>query len=330
MNDGAASASARTAIRRIGVRPWLHVYEQIAALALDRVLVPHARQRRLALPEHAFVVGVDGVGRGGAGRTPVAIALAGALAARGLSVAFVGHGYRGDRCADPWLVSRDADVRRSGDEALIAARALHAIAPVVVGGGRERALEYAATLAEIIVVDRLTQARPTKLGCAILTIPRFDVPRRASPVRDDSEAVTIGGPECAESYRLVGLDDGREHAVRLFVNRRCGLITSMALPRRALRALRAIGIAPLIHVERADHAPVDERDLRTLRDAGDRGRIDQWIVDAKTAVLLAGALPGLVCLVHSVELGDALLDRIVQRRFTVSRSSCAPARVARP
>src|SRR5437660_8952765 len=77
--------------------------------------------RPLSVPAGVRAVGVGGSTLGGSNKTPLAIALAKAIAVQGEQVVFVGHAYRA-RPRIARLVSPGDDIREVGDEALLAAR----------------------------------------------------------------------------------------------------------------------------------------------------------------------------------------------------------------
>jgi tetraacyldisaccharide-1-P 4'-kinase len=215
------------------------------------------------------------------------------------------HGA-GARVTRARIVERDDDVREVGDEALIAARTL--AAKVVVAPTRAEAIAFAARHAATIVVDRLLQARPLRLARSLLavdasapfgsgaTLPFGDLvaPRERLLAACD-ELVAI-----EPSAELLSLDP-RARTMRV------GAVASLARPGRMLRALRALGVEPAVFVERADHAPVSERERRALDRLSSRAGLDGWIVDAKTAVL---GWPGME-LQHRVILPAGVVDRAV-------------------
>src|SRR6185503_8561862 len=95
--------------------------------------------RPLALPPGVRAIGVGGASLGGSCKTPFAIALVEALAARGLEVALVGHAYRA-RPGRARAVRADDDVAAVGDDALFAARRLaRSDIDVIVGPSRQEA-----------------------------------------------------------------------------------------------------------------------------------------------------------------------------------------------
>lgn len=251
-----------------------------------------AATRWVTLPPHARVVGVGGDVRGGAGRTPLAIALAGAL---GEGVVFVGHGYGGS-ATEPRVVEGGDDVRWVGDEALVAARTL--CCPVVVGP-RERALHFAAHLGSILVVDRLLQARPVRLACSVLATHAPSPPASLAQLAD--LVARIGSADLKE---VVALE--RPAPARF------GLVTSMARPERVVRSLAGLGLRAQTHVVRGDHAPFAARELRSLTRTAREGSLEAWVVDAKTEALLAGRDLGspTICLRHSIDPAPSWLARV--------------------
>lgn len=274
--------------------------------------------RPVALPAGLAVVGVGGATLGGSGRTPVAIALAAELARRGCRVAFVAHGYRARLPAASLRVAPGADVRAVGDEALLAARALEGLAPVVVGRSRASALALAAEVAEVAVVDGLLQSSPVRVAYSLLALDRARPwgSGRVLPFGDlrappsclsgyADEAVAVGGPECATSFSL---------SSRLRPGSRVALVSSMARPGRFAEAAAASGVSALFHVKRADHQPLSGRETRAFRELASRHRLDAWCVDPKTSAHLDGdralGAPAAVLAQH-LTLSSALVDRVV-------------------
>jgi len=107
-------------------------------------------RRRKPYRARAKVVCIGNLTAGGSGKTPVAIAIAQMLQAKGIAVAFLSRGY-GRRSSGAIRVDtheHGADV--VGDEALLLAR----IAPTVVAGDRAEGARLAERCgAEIIVMD---------------------------------------------------------------------------------------------------------------------------------------------------------------------------------
>jgi tetraacyldisaccharide 4'-kinase len=145
----------------------------------------------LRVPSGARAIGIGGATLGGSGKTPLAIACARELARAGERVALVGHAYR----ASPGVarvVAPDDTLRAVGDEALVAARELRHDrgAVVVVGPSREAAIAHAATLADVLVLDGVTQTVPRRLDLALLAVDPDEPWGRAAatPPRGDLRA----------------------------------------------------------------------------------------------------------------------------------------------
>ena len=95
------------------------------------------------------VVCVANLTAGGSGKTPIAIALADALIARGAKVFFLTRGYGGS-IHGPALVTSAGNAAQFGDEALLLART----APTIVAADRAEGAKLAvARGAEIIIMD---------------------------------------------------------------------------------------------------------------------------------------------------------------------------------
>lgn len=113
------------------------------------------------------VVCVGNAVAGGAGKTPVALDLAGRLAARGRAVHLLGRGYRG-RLAGPVRVDPARHAARDvGDEALLLARA----APTWVARDRRAGVAAAhAAGADLVVLDDGFQDPAVAKALALLVV----------------------------------------------------------------------------------------------------------------------------------------------------------------
>jgi tetraacyldisaccharide 4'-kinase len=110
-----------------------------------------AWKARNAAPFHssARVICVGNLTAGGTGKTPVAIAIANALIARGRKPFFLSRGY-GGRLRGPVLVMPEHTAADVGDEPLL----LAAAAPVVVSRNRREGAQLAAQHgADVVVMD---------------------------------------------------------------------------------------------------------------------------------------------------------------------------------
>jgi tetraacyldisaccharide 4'-kinase len=138
--------------------------------------------RPLALPAGVRVVAIGGATLGGSGKTPLAIACAGELAAAGARVALVGHAYRASPGCARVVVAHDP-IGEVGDEALVAARALGpAGVRVVVAPTRSAALALASRGADVIVLDGVAQTAPARAALALLAVDGVEPWGRAGAV----------------------------------------------------------------------------------------------------------------------------------------------------
>ncbi len=306
----AHSASAWCAARLEQGSPSLS-WRSAAARAYAAVIRSHLA-RPLVLPLAARVLGVGSATLGGAGKTPVAVQLAADLRTRGDPVAFVGHAYR----AHPQfarMVSPDDDVRDVGDDALVAANALHPLGvPVWVAPSRNEAVAAAARHARTIVVDGLLQARPTPLFRSLLVLdarapfgsgscpPAGDLrgaPQDLVSLCDEIVLVRdpLGPPPAALPAHLpsrparsawidiVGALDpqGTPMSVENLRSARVGLLTLVGRAHRVLASLAHRGIVPACHWTGPDHGSLGLRDRFSLRSISARFRLDGWLVTPK-------------------------------------------------
>jgi tetraacyldisaccharide 4'-kinase len=205
------------------------------------------RATRAAVP----VVSIGNVAVGGAGKTPVAIAVAARLAGRGRKVAVLSRGYGATR-GDPRVVSDGArcllGAAEGGDEPVLIARRLPGAA-VLCGPRRAALLPLAGALgAEVLVLDDGFQHRA---------------------LARDLDIVVLDAANPFGNGRLLPAGPNREPRAAL---RRAGLVwlsrVDQAAP-EALERLRALardatGRPPV----ESRHAPVDVLDGRLERSLG--------------------------------------------------------------
>jgi len=160
--------------------------------------------RRLGWP----VISIGNLSTGGAGKTPLTIALAKALAARGVQVDVLSRGYGRRRSAHPLLVDPNGAAEEFGDEPLVIAR--EAGVPVYVAAERYEAGEMA---------EREASQGTRVLGSEGASRPSGCKSRASEPAalkgHDFSRAVISGessGPSGPEGCFCVHLlDDGFQH-----------------------------------------------------------------------------------------------------------------------
>ena len=284
-----------------------------AAAALWALIAARGIARPLRLPAGVRVFGVGGAVLGGAGKTPLAVAVARALAERGERVALIGHAYRADPGRARIVAIEDA-VALVGDDALSSARLLAgSTAKVIVAPSRQSALDHAASLGlRVAVVDGLLQAAPTRLAGSILVLdaaapwgsgacpPAGDLraPREALLAAADHVVAVGAGEPSAElppeaiaiSTRIEGAiaANGERWSLASLARLRVGLFVAIARPSRIEAALRGAGIDPRPVIALADHAVPSARDL--VRAA--RFEVDVWLTTARCAVKLPAAIEG--------------------------------------
>lgn len=101
-----------------------------------RMFLQTFRQHRFSVP----IIVVGNLTVGGVGKTPLVIALAKALQARGLRVGIVSRGYGSQVNRYPYEVTKDAMASLVGDEPLLLARKTNC--PVVIAPKRTKAVQY--------------------------------------------------------------------------------------------------------------------------------------------------------------------------------------------
>jgi tetraacyldisaccharide 4'-kinase len=287
--------------------------------------------RPLVLPRGVPVVGVGGATLGGSGKTPFAIALARSVARAGGRVALIGHAFRASpRCCR--VVSPSDDVRDVGDDALVAARSLETCGvPVIVAPTRQAALDFAASRADVLVVDGLLQARPHRLARSILVVdgdqpwgsgntpplgdlraPRELLLRAADAVvvvTETAENSCLGAFSHPPRIAKATLSGARAPGGSLVLfdqlgREPFGLLLGIARPDRVVRALGRRGLHARISVRFGDHVLPAPGELERAGRAARAGSLRAWLCTAKCAPRLPAAVGGVPVLVldHQVEV----------------------------
>jgi len=253
-------------------------------LALLYAGLSAARRRLYAwgwLPRERLPVPVVVVGNltaGGAGKTPLVIALVEQLRARGFTPGVISRGYAGS-ASDVQIVDAQSDPRVVGDEARLLFDATRA--PVCVGRDRAAAARSLLRSASVDVLVADDGLQHYKLGrdleiCVIDGMRRFGNGRLlpAGPLREplrrlDSIGMRVcnggtpGAGETAMQLRgdvAVALGDGRQRPLREFSGRRVHAVAGIGNPQRFFTQLRAAGME-LIEHPFPDHHPYAAADL---------------------------------------------------------------------
>lgn len=233
------------------------------------------REQRLAVP----VIVVGNVVAGGAGKTPVVIAVVEHLKAQGLRPGVISRGYGRRRDADCREVRpTDTDARLTGDEPLLLAQRCQV--PVVVGARRADAgrhllaqhpqvqvlvsddgLQHPALARDIEVC--VFDVRGTGNGWLLPAGPlREPWPRAADLVLRPQGLTQIPGFElrrrlAAEAVRF----DGTRRALADLARGPCIAVAGIAQPEVFFDMLRASGLAPAQTCALPDHHDFDAHPL---------------------------------------------------------------------
>jgi len=272
--------------------------------ALTRAVARRRRAavRRLAPGQRPAVIVVGNVVAGGAGKTPVTIALAEALQARGWAVGLLSAGYRAAR-QDARLVPPQGDAREHGDEPVLLAQSTGR--PVAAGRDRGLALsllQQAHPEVQVVLSDDGLQhaGLPRSLELALFDARGAGNGRLlpAGPLRQpldvvsSMDAVLLNGDAAApvphpRTFRFRIVAEGfrplrgaqtldAASFVRQCRGRRVTALAGVAEPERVFDTLRALGLdfEPLAL---PDHARFDARWLAGLE-------ADRLVMTGKDAV----------------------------------------------
>ena len=288
--------------------------------------------RSVRLPVPVVVVGNLSVG--GTGKTPLTIAVAEALRARGFHPGVVSRGY-GGRQREPMLLGDQPDPAEVGDEpCLIRASG------VEVAIGRERpaaarllldagcdvliaddGLQHYALArdVEICVIDgtrrfgngRLLPAGPLREPLSRLSLVDFRVCNGGLPVDGEFPMQLLGA-------EAVALHDGERRPLAEFVGQRVHAVAAIGNPSRFFDSLRAAGIEPIEHGF-ADHHGFVAAEL----DFGDQLPV---LMTDKDAVKCSGfARPNWWRVPVRAELPPAFYDALVERLDRLRPEAGSPA-----
>jgi len=307
--------------------------------ALARLLTPlgvawqlaGAARRAIARPWRAPVpvICVGNLVAGGAGKTPVVLALLALLTERGLKPAALTRGYGGNRAGPLPVDPGRHDAAMVGDEALLLAAAAPTwLARDRVDGAREAVDEGA----EVLVMDDGFQNPRLKKDLSLLVIDAgYGLgngrvmpagPLRESPAsgfaRADAVVLIGDGPPGAITRQLpAGLPVLRarlEPRGRSLAGKRVYAFAGIGRPQKFFDSLRGLG-AELAGCETfADHQPYEAATLERLAAAAAAAGA-QLVTTAKDAARLGRAAPpGLAVLDVALvwEDNDALL-RLLER-----------------
>ncbi len=255
-------------------RPLAALYGSVTATR--RAMYRHGWLRRERLPVPVIVVG--NIVAGGAGKTPLAIALVEALRMRGLKPGVVSRGYGGS-ARMPMLLDAQSDPAVAGDEpALIRMRTG---APVAVGARRADAARLLLPQGvDVIIADDGLQhyalARDVEI-CVVDGARRFGnghllpagpLREPESRLRDVDFSVCNGGNaregevpmQLAMSDAVALVEPARTSPLLAFSGKRVHAVAGIGHPPRFFDALRALDIDVVAHAF-LDHHRYSAADL---------------------------------------------------------------------
>lgn len=314
--------------------PWLRPLARLYGAVADRRGRQHrANAQNLPLP----VVVVGNLTSGGAGKTPVTIALVEAARRQGLRVGVVSRGY-GVSVHAPVLISDETPAQTVGDEPLLIARRTGA--PVCVSRDRSSAVRHLAeahTLDLVVADDGLQHYRmPRTAEICVVEGGRglgngWRLP--AGPLREPEarlahcDLVAVNGPGAAgealgATWNALRFDLSLDTAIRLhddhpvelaaFKGQPVHAVAGIANPARFFDALRGHGLEVIEH-PLGDHEAVPASLLELAEQA-------PLLMTEKDAVKLSAPLGSYGHVVpvtlhwqgNGAERVDALLGRVAQ------------------
>ncbi len=271
--------------------------------------------RRLRWP----VVSVGNLSTGGSGKTPLTIALARALAARGVEVDVLSRGYGRRRSALPLLVDPGGTAEDFGDEPLVIAR--EAGVPVYVAAkryeaglmaegeqARERISESASQRVGIHLLDDGFQHRQLARDVDILLLSRADWNDHLLPAGNLREPLHAAGraqviaipAEEADVEAEIRRRGWRAEVWRLRrvmeIPRLDGPVAAfcgIAKPEQFFEGLERGGLQVASRVAFPDHHRYDPHDLDCLQDAARSIRAAALVTTEKDRVRLGAQVKSL-------------------------------------
>jgi tetraacyldisaccharide 4'-kinase len=271
------------------------------------------------------VIVVGNLTAGGAGKTPVVIALVRYLLEQGHAVAVISRGYGGQESDQPVAVTADSNPAVCGDEPVLIARSC--VASVWVCRQRKLALEAALdTGAEVIVSDDglQHQALPRSFECCVIDgrhglgnghlLPAGPLRQPVDRLEEvDQVLIKDGGFRWAgasmfrlQPLTIQGLSGADAEPAQAWAGREADAVCAIAHPEGFFETLQHLGIRIRARREFADHHDFKADDL-----AGLNGPV---LVTAKDAVKLDRLDLDIDVRVLEIEarLPDAVLAKISQ------------------
>lgn len=267
------------------------------------------RMRRPGLTAGLPVICVGNLVAGGAGKTPVALALAGRLVRMGRSPVFLTRGYGGTITRPTLIDPARQDAAATGDEPQL----LASVAPTVVSPRRQDGVVLAAQAGDVIVMDDGLQNPGLSKTLAIAVVDGatgvgngFCIP--AGPLRAPLAAqwphvgaVVLLGPGAAGALvgaqaaaRGIAVLQARlvpQPSAAALAGQRVLAFAGIGRPAKFFETLDGIGADVAVRLSFGDHASYDRATLAVLREqAGAQGL--SLVTTAKDMARLRAAAPG--------------------------------------
>jgi tetraacyldisaccharide 4'-kinase len=246
--------------------PLSKLYGSIVRLRRTLYRAGWLRSVRLQVP----VIVIGNLSVGGTGKTPLTIAVADALRARGWRPGVVSRGYGGSQ-REPMLLTAASTPEQVGDEPCL----IHASGvPVAIGRDRPAAAQLLLSAGcDVVIADDGLQhyalARDVEI-CVIDGVRRFGNRKLlpAGPLREPMSRladvdfrVCNGGDVAVGEYAMhlhgddaVVLLNGRRQSLAGFKGQRVHAVAAIGNPVRFFDSLRVIGIDPIEHAYADHHA----------------------------------------------------------------------------
>lgn len=283
-------------------RPWLLPLVPLYRLGLAIANMRSGQPRRLQRP----VISIGNLSTGGAGKTPLAIALAKALAARGIHVDVLSRGYgRSSKLAAH--VNADGTAEEFGDEPLVIAREA-GVAVYVAAERYEAGMMAEAALAKsagcaVHLLDDGFQHRRLARDVNILLMNRQDWEDTLLPAGNLREplkaalrasviAIPADDSTLEAELRAWGWRGGVWHVRRQMevppIDGAVAAFCGIARPEQFFAGLEAAGLQVASRTSFPDHHRYVQHDLDCLLDAARNVRAAAYVTTEKDLVRLAG------------------------------------------
>jgi len=224
------------------------------------------------------IIIVGNITVGGAGKSPLVIALTDLLLRESLSVGIVARGYGGNSVSDPVVVTGDSDPSNVGDECVMLAQRTGV--PVVACADRVMAVKHLLSVAkpDVVISDDGMQHYRLQRDLEIAVIdasygigngfcmPAGPLREPASRLRSVHMLVHSGADRTMPGYTLHGTeavslaDETRRVPLAFFQASQVHALAGIAAPDRFFGFLRAQGLQVIEH-PRSDHSVYCKDDL---------------------------------------------------------------------